>query len=235
MYEVLSLREHWCRSDERILWVCPGKLPFGYDVKGVGKLGGPVHFDATRQWHPKSFANKAANEIGDFALTLLTGGEEIVNTEPSPPNVFVMGRGADCIANRFIEHALSQATEGLWVLTSHRFAWVGKPPEEPAQPTGGSLFGRVASAVRDIAGVPSDDNDVPEDSPYSPGTIGPHAELTAHEIAGFESVSRKVRGANPNKPRYLRISFRDGSALDVNGTGREEKINRMIEMSHGRL
>lgn len=242
MDEVLALREHWCHPGEQIAWVCKTKLPFGYDVKGLGKWGGPAHQAATDRFRPKKNAggNAIANVVGFVAF----GGDETspdtAEIEPLPPAVFVEGRRADCAANRLVEDGLARADEGFWVFTSHRLAWVGSaaeptaPPHDDSGKTGGGLLGRVQGFLQDGNTEPAP-RPVPQPGVrFSPLPVGPHAEVSRQEIITVEPITRKVRGARYKKPHYLRMSFRDGSVLDVNGDGSERPIKRMLEMSYGR-
>ncbi|GAB2819825.1 hypothetical protein [Lentzea nigeriaca] len=211
MTAVLSVREHWCRPGERILWLREGQLKeLPYDVPGLDRKGNPQ----------RGLAARAARAVGVGAAMValapvslaaaVSFDQQPERYVPEPtfePQVF--GPAPECAAVTAVRpwHGRSlpgwSTVPGWWVLTPARLAWL-TTPDALAQLAKGqkSFMGNVAH----LAGS---------------ATVGLASGLA---VGAFEVVTGGSNGKPVELPEVVTgFEFDRGQLASVQPVWRDEK------------
>ncbi|MEV0646212.1 hypothetical protein AB0I28_13205 [Phytomonospora sp. NPDC050363] len=197
---ILALRETWCRPDETVLWCCEGAEP-RFDVPGLrpdGAVG------------KKRSALDTAINVVDFVASDNFSG----SGPPQAPAVIATGPSAHCEAARMAYTAAAEP--GLWVLTSHRLAYVAPVPDPaPATvPQSRGLLGKLREKADNVRGFITGGPWYADDEP-----VPVRRQRSVFEIhtGGFTVIGTAVRDRprfTDPKPLYEKVALPDGSLLE---------------------
>ncbi|SFT06677.1 hypothetical protein [Saccharopolyspora flava] len=236
MIEVLAVRGQWCRPGEPVLWCHRTQLSCGFDVVGLDARGKPK----------KGFGARAMLAGGDKAAGVVAGLAEAAagasggSDFSDPPANVVFGGGEDCAAVEQLSRVPGDALVGCWVLTPQRFAWLtfsAEQREEEPSPQGllgGALrFGKgaVKFAQELAANKAEHEPGVPVPVPQ----VRTWLEIERSAITEISAQRRDLGRGFKYKPWYLRVTLTDGSGVDVCRTREQERVQRLLDMSHGKI
>ncbi|MBW4716765.1 hypothetical protein [Saccharothrix obliqua] len=219
---VAAIRAGWARPDEPVLLCADaGGSATRFDVRGLEWSGKPAPGFAGRAlW---GVANVAAGVAGALA-------DDHVDARQRP-DVVVFGPSPDSIAARAALQVRGVPLAWL-VLTPHRLAWLRDAPEAESEPgPEKSLLDRVGGFARDVF---ADRDPYPPAEPVPTADVLPVVEVPRAEISGVGAAERKLpSGAVPRQAHVLRVSFVDGSGVDV-VAARAEDLPRLVALASGR-
>ncbi|MEB3367564.1 hypothetical protein [Saccharopolyspora mangrovi] len=232
MIEVLSVREHWCAPDERIMWCLPTKPVGGkaryvlYQVSGLDEAG-------NKKFTSGKLIGGVASGAAGFALEAAAPSTGDNASTPSLQKTVVSG-GRNCLAASYL--SAWQATGAnkssltswefsdlTWVLTSHRLGLLQFGKVDDGRSLTAELKGRLTGGSRE------------ETAPKAvqlPG-LTVHAEIPREAIARVEKAGYKIRKQSRD---FLRVRLSDDSTIDLTMgppllRGTEDTL---LEMTHGR-
>jgi hypothetical protein len=233
--EVLAVRQRWCRRGESILWCHSTQLSCGFDVEGLDSRGKPK----------KGLGVRAMLGAGDRAVGAVAGIAEAAagasggSDFTDPPANVVFGGAPDCMAIEELSRVPADARAGCWVLTPQRLAWLnfGADHDEDGEPQGllgGALrFGRGAvKLAQELATTKTE---------HEPGVPVPVPQVTSRleiERGAITEISVQRRDLGRGykyKPWYLRVKLTDGSGVDVCRSHEQSQVQRILDMSHGKI
>lgn len=234
MIEVLSARESWCYQDERILWCHPLHSSSAqaryihYAVSGLDVRG-------DKRWTAPKVVGGVASGVVGVAIDMVGSGDE-GGTEPTVPQVIVSGKSRDCLAVvPLIQWQASgaNAKDGrdlLWMLTSHRLGLLEFADVAGSPASGAGLLGGLKKTFDSFAARGGDaDSGASVQETELPG-FKVHAEFPRNSVYSIDVVDQDFKS---RKMIRLRITFTDGSSIDIadRKRGEREYAERMLAMS----
>ncbi|MFI9811304.1 hypothetical protein [Saccharothrix variisporea] len=221
---VLAIRESWAGPDEPVL-LCAGVDPSSvrYDVAGLDWWGRPE----------RGGLGKVAGGLGNAVFAVAnaaTGGSGPEDGGPDAPAVVLWGPQPDTIATRGCR--VTSARSWL-VLTPRRLGCVAVA-ERPAEPEPEkSLFDRVsgiAKSARDMFTGPL----YPAGHPVETEEIIAVSEVPRDHVSGVALADRRLpRGSAQRQVHVLRLSFVDGSGVDVVAARGVDHAQRLMSLVQG--
>ncbi|WP_086668896.1 hypothetical protein [Lentzea kentuckyensis] len=219
---VLAIRQSWCAPGEPVLVCAPGgRGATRFDVDGLDWTGKPE----------RGLLGKAM--MGAASVPFALASADDWQDSATPPDVVVFGPRPDAIATRACSNLDSSVL--VWcVLTPRRFAWVAAVEEEaPAEER--SLLGQVRGFAKSAKDVFSGRSPYPAHCPIETVAIRSVAEVPREQIAGIAVAERKLpRGKYTYRDAHvLRLSFVDGSGVDVLAGHEPGQAQRLYAMANG--
>ncbi|XVV05971.1 hypothetical protein ACQPW3_11520 [Actinosynnema sp. CA-248983] len=221
---VLAIRENWARPDEPVL-LCAGLTPTAirYDVAGLDWWGRPE----------RGGLGKVAGGLGNAVFAVAnaaTGGAGPEDGGPDAPAVVLWGSQPDSIATRGCRVTSAQS----WlVLTPHRLACVAVPERQAEPEPEKSLFDRVTGIAKSARDMFTGPLHLPG-HPVETEEITTVTEVPREHVSGAALAERKLpRGTAQRQVHVLRLSFVDGSGVDVVAPRGPEHAQRLLSLVTG--
>jgi hypothetical protein len=215
---VLALRESWCAPDEPVLLCFDGHLgSTRFEVPGLTWWGRPERGAVGKALVGLVNAPFAIDSIG-------------VDAGTDHPKAVVFGGGPDALAPRLWPRDESPAVQ--CVLTPRRLAWVREVEPVGPEPER-SLLGRVGGFAKEARDALAGKGSHPPHHPVETVGVETVAEVPGRQIASVALAGRRLpREFKPRDVEVLRVSFVDGSGVDVL-PGREG-AQRLLALATGR-
>lgn len=222
---VLAIRQSWCQPGEPILLcVGAGIGDIRFDLAGMDWWGRPE----------RGVLGKVAGALGNAAAGVADAafaGSGPEDNGADAPKIVAWGPQPDGIATR-----LCRAAPPLsWlVLTPRRLACVTvvEEPEEPEPEK--SLLDRVSGFAKSAREVFSVKSPYPPHQPVDTAGITTVTEVPREHIGAASLTERKLpRQYQVRDAHALRMSFVDGSGVDVLTVGGPENAQRLLAMANG--
>ncbi|KOV82450.1 hypothetical protein [Nocardia sp. NRRL S-836] len=220
---VLAIRQSWCAPGEPVLVCVPGgRGAMRFDVGGLDWWGKPE----------RGVVGKVVAGVASVPFALATADDW--QDSATPPNVVVFGPRPDALAMRPWQ-SLDGSAQVWCVLTPRRFAWVAAVEESEGPEQEVSLLDQVRGFAKTAKDVLSGKGLYPAHRPVETVAIRSVGELPRAQIAGIAVAERKLPRKNLTyrDAHVLRVSFVDGSGVDLLAGPRPDQAHRLLAMANG--
>ncbi|MEB3367562.1 hypothetical protein R4I43_09090 [Saccharopolyspora sp. S2-29] len=156
-----------------------------------------------------------------------------------PPANVVFGDSAGCTAVELLSQVPADAALGCWVLTPQRFAWLTFSADQSADDQSEGLFGGALrfgrGAVKFAQELATSKTEHEPGVPVAVPQVTPRLEIERAAITEISVQRRDLGRGYKYEPWYLRVRLADGSGVDVCRSQEQSQVQRLLDMSHGKI